>query len=140
MMQTCRTLRATQVVAIAAVLISLAGCVPIFGTAEGGPSQSVADAIRGSGSDLIDHVDYISANFLDPARVNVYLKPGSTEAQADAFWCSVVIAAAGAGKATATGSTLQMNGLRPIRADAAAGVSLWNRDGTDTLGSGNPQC
>jgi hypothetical protein len=109
-----------RVIALAAVLIGLAGCSP-FGTAEGGPTQKVADAIRGSGSDLIDHVDFISANFLDPAAVNVFLKQGTSDADADVFWCNVVIPAAGA-------------------AVAYQGVALWNTDGTDSPGSDTPQC
>jgi hypothetical protein len=99
----------------------VAGCS--FRPAEGGPSQAVADAIRASGSNLIDNVYYEPANILDPSVIRVYLKTGTTDAEADALWCAVVIPAAGS-------------------ADAAelSRVSLSNNSGTDSLGSAAPEC
>jgi hypothetical protein len=89
-------------VALVALLIGAAvGCSPA-------PGEQVAQRIRESGSPLVVEVQYRPENLLDPAEVLVSLRQGTTEKDAEVFWCSVVVPAGGTHE----------------------GVTLWNEDGT----------
>jgi hypothetical protein len=55
----------------------------------------VATRIRAAQSDLVLKVNYRPEDFIDPAVVDVYLRPGTTKAQALEVWCGVVLPAGG---------------------------------------------
>jgi hypothetical protein len=54
------------------------------------PTKEVASRIRAEASPIVREVVYRDANFLDPAVVDVYLRAGTSRAQADALWCDVI--------------------------------------------------
>jgi hypothetical protein len=65
-----------------------AGCAPA-------PEEAIAAKIEAANSPLVREVDYQPANMLDPAEIDVWLRSDATEAQANAFWCDVVLPAGG---------------------------------------------
>jgi hypothetical protein len=73
---------------IALALLLLVGCAA-------DPGEQVANRIRATQSDLAQQVNYRPANFLDEAKIDVFLRPGATKADALDFWCRVVIPAGG---------------------------------------------
>ena len=85
-----------------------AGCSPA-------PGQQVAERIRASGSSLVLDVRYRTENILDPAEVLVFLRPGTTEQEAEAFWCEIVVPVGG------------------THEEGPTGVTLWNSNGTQAL-------
>ena len=78
--------------AINALLLGLA-----FATASGcsDNSSQVADSIRSAGSSLVVEVGYKPANILDRAVIEVTLNEGVSQAEAQQFWCQVVLPAGG---------------------------------------------
>jgi hypothetical protein len=99
--------RQARLVAVAASMLVATAC-------QADEQGLVADRIRSSGSVLIDEVIYRSANLLDPSEVIVYLRRGTTQDEASAFWCEVVVPAGGSN-------------------DAGAPVTLWDETGSTML-------
>jgi hypothetical protein len=85
------------------------------------PGEQVAARIRAAGSSLIRDVTFRAPNMVDPASVDVWLRPGATEAQADALWCEVI---APAGGSAFEGDTE---------------VVVWNDQGTEPMAL-SPSC
>ena len=84
--------RAIVLILLTMLLLVAVGAV---GCSQAAGAQ-VATSIRYSGSaDLVD-VQYVPDNFLDRAVVNVTLRSGTTQQEAQAFWCGVVVPAGGA--------------------------------------------
>ena len=79
--------RIASVAMLAALAFLVAGCP--------GRGRSVANAIRDSGSPLIERVEFQAANIFEgaPEEVRVYMVLGATQEQAVAVWCEVVIPA-----------------------------------------------
>jgi hypothetical protein len=65
-----------------------AGCAPAAG-------EVIAARIHAAQSPIVREVDYQPANMLDPAEVDVWLRPEATEAQANTLWCDVIVLAGG---------------------------------------------
>jgi hypothetical protein len=62
----------------------------VVGGCQSDPAAAVATRIRAAGSPVVRDVVLRSANYLDPAGVDVWLRAGATEAEADALWCDVI--------------------------------------------------
>ena len=74
------------------VAMSIAVCVCACGPSEG---ESISRRIYDAQSPLVVKVAYRPANLLDPEQVDVYVRSGTTEAEASDLWCRVVVPAAG---------------------------------------------
>lgn len=59
------------------------------------PGFRIADDIQASGSPLLQDASYRVGIWGRSGNVHVDLKPGATKEQAAAFWCAVVVPAAG---------------------------------------------
>jgi hypothetical protein len=78
------------------VRVFLVGSIALTGMAcSPEPGAQVAERIRASGSTLVYKVDYRPRNILDQPLVHVFLRDGTTLAEADRFWCEVVEPAGG---------------------------------------------
>jgi hypothetical protein len=83
-------MRLRRLLGLSLVAAVAAACSPSGG--------EIAQRIRDARSPLIESVNYRPQNILDPQeRIDVLLKPGTTEAQADALWCEIVVPADGNG-------------------------------------------
>jgi hypothetical protein len=76
------------------------------------PGEQVANRIRAAQSQIVREVIYRPANALDPAEIVVYLRPGTSEAEARRFWCDTVVPAGGS------------------ESEGETGVSIWNDAGS----------
>lgn len=83
----------------------------VVGSGGSRAGETVAERIRGVGSPLVREVVFRPQNLPDPPEVNVWLKPGVSESDADDLWCDVIVPAGG----TADGDTA---------------VVIWNDSGT----------
>ena len=83
-----------------------------LGACTAAPGEQVANRIRAAQSQIVRDVIYRPANALDPAEVIVYLRSGSTEADARLFWCNIVVPAGGS------------------EFEGETGVSIWNDAGS----------
>ena len=77
--------------------------------------EQVATRIRAAGSPIVREVIYQPENYLDPEGLEVFLRPGTTEAQAKDLWCTVVVPAGGSAF------------------EGETGVTLWNDAGTEMM-------
>jgi hypothetical protein len=68
---------------LASATLATAGCAE--------REACVADQIRAANSPIVREVVYRSSNILDPAEVDVYVSLGTTNAQAQALWCDVIV-------------------------------------------------
>jgi hypothetical protein len=89
-----------------------AGCGVVAGQT---PAEKVATRIRDAASPLVSKVVYRPATFLDEPRVDVSLRPGATESQAEALWCEIVVPAGGNQDPEETGTV------------------VWNDSGTEMM-------
>lgn len=80
-------MRLRRLLALSLVAAVAAACSP--------SGEEIAQRIRDAHSPLIESVNYRPQNILDPQEIDVLLKPGTTEAQADALWCEIVVPAGG---------------------------------------------
>jgi len=94
-----------RVMLVALVLGTLGACAAA-------PGEQVANRIRAAQSQFVRDVIYRPANALDPAEVIVYLRPGTTEAEARLFWCDIVVPPGGS------------------EFEGETGVSIWNDAGS----------
>ena len=76
-------------------LALLALAVPVVAGCATGAGEQVADRIRAANAVIVRDVIYRPANFLDPADIVVYLRPGATESQAEQHYCDVIVPAGG---------------------------------------------
>jgi hypothetical protein len=83
--------RLVHAVIVVAVIAVVAGVV-IANVQQG---QAVANRIEASGSSLIASVSFVRSNPFEgsPDEIHVALVQGTTVAQAEAFWCEIVIPA-----------------------------------------------
>ncbi len=86
-----------------AVALAAAACAPE-------PGEEIAAAIKQNGSPIVRDVVYKHGNLLDPPEILVYLQAGTTQVQADAFWCSVVVSAGGEAESGPRAVTLWSDG------------------------------
>ena len=77
---------------IVVAFIAIVGGVLVANVQQG---QAVANRIEASGSSLIASVRFVRSNPFEgsPDEIYVELIPGTTVAQAEAFWCEIVIPA-----------------------------------------------
>jgi hypothetical protein len=78
------------------------------------PGARVADRIRAANSGAVQEVVYQPRNILDPAEIDVFLRPGVTVAETDRLWCKVIEPAGGSD------------------IEGATGVAVWNDVGSMT--------
>jgi ABC-type Fe3+-hydroxamate transport system substrate-binding protein len=95
--------------------VALVMAVAMLGACASPPGEQIATRIRAAGSLIVREVIYRPANVLDPPEVIVYLRSGTTEAQARDLWCAVVVPSGGS----------------PFEGDT--GVTLWNDSGTTLM-------
>ena len=93
------------------ILICACACSPSEG-------EDLARRIQDVHSPLVVKVVVRPANLLDPETVDVYLRSGTTEAEAVSFWCTVI---------------------DPHGEGTNVPVALWNQTGTAMLAS-DPTC
>ena len=80
-------MRLRRLLALSLVADVAAACSP--------SGEEIAQRIRDAHSPLIANLIYRPQNFLDPAEIDIFLEPGTEEAQADALWCEVVVPSGG---------------------------------------------
>jgi hypothetical protein len=95
------------------LLAALAGGCGIVGA--GTPAEQVAVRIRAADSALVGRVVFRPANMFDDPRIDVWLRPGATESQAEALWCDIVVPAGGSSS------------------NAETGTVIWNDSGTQMM-------
>jgi hypothetical protein len=84
------------------------------------PGAQVAERIQNVDSPLVVSVEYRSANVLDDPVVIVILREGTTETEAEAFWCNVVVPAGGtADGGPSTVSLYSFDGAEALAVDVA---------------------
>jgi hypothetical protein len=85
------------------------------------PGRALAMRLQAANSPLVREIVFRPQTFIDPPEVDVWLRPGATEAQASALWCEVIAPAGGS----------------PFEGDL--GVVVWNDAGTEMMAV-NPPC
>ena len=85
------------------------------------PGRALASRLEAAGSPIVRDVIFRPATMIDPPEVDVWLRPGVSEAQAVALWCQTIAPAGGS----------------PFEGDL--GVVVWNDAGTQMMAV-NPQC
>jgi hypothetical protein len=77
---------------LVAAIGTLVACeVPAQYDQRGG--EAIAAAIRAADSGIVEEVQFVEGDALDPASVNVVLRLGTPESEATTFVCEVVIPA-----------------------------------------------
>jgi hypothetical protein len=75
--------------------LSLAFCIAVIATGCATKAgQAVANRIEDAKSPVVRAV-FFHDDYLDGPEVVVYLRPGTTESEADRLWCEVVVPAGG---------------------------------------------
>jgi hypothetical protein len=77
-----------RAVALALVIV---GCSSPASSA----GQAVVDRIRGANHPVVERVEYRAESADDPAEIRVLVRSGTTDDQANEFWCDVVEPAGG---------------------------------------------
>jgi hypothetical protein len=65
-----------------------AGCASV-------PEEAIAARIRAANSPIVRDVDYRPPNMLDPAEIDVWLRPDARQLQATSLWCDVIVPVGG---------------------------------------------
>ena len=93
--------RTARILAVVLIALSAIGCQP---------GASVRDRIMAARSPLVDTAYSSEAGPLGGANVTVALLPTTTEAEAEIFWCDVVVPAGGTHDGSGVKVTLYIQG------------------------------
>lgn len=85
---TSRIWNAARMAGLLAAVLPLLACAP-------SPGEAVAARIRASNAPAIGKVVFRPTSGIDPEETDVWLAPGTSEADADRLWCDVIVPAGG---------------------------------------------